>query len=63
MLVLKRKIGEEIIINGDTLVTVLSMRGGVVSIGIDAPDDVDVDRTEVHRRKHGCERVAKDAAE
>jgi carbon storage regulator len=51
MLVLTRKIGEVIVIGGDTRVTVVGVRGGQVRLGIDAPDDVAVDRQEVRARR------------
>lgn len=50
MLVLTRKPGEAIVIDGDIRVTVLSVKGDRVRIGIDAPAQVRVDREEVHRR-------------
>ena len=50
MLVLSRKIGEEIIIDGRIRVTVTGIKGDKARIGIDAPPDVRVDREEVHRR-------------
>jgi carbon storage regulator len=50
MLVLSRKIGEEIIIDGRIRVCVTEIRGGKVRIGIDAPPEVRIDRAEVHRR-------------
>ena len=50
MLVLSRRLGEEIIIDGHIRVSVLSVTGGRVHIGIAAPDDIAVDRAEVHDR-------------
>ena len=51
MLVLSRKIGEEIII-GDTIrIKVVAVDGGKVRIGVAAPKDVIVDRQEVHEKK------------
>ena len=52
MLVLTRKTGEKIIINEDTVITVLKVdpRTDQVKIGIDAPRDVTVHREEVHKR-------------
>ena len=40
MLVLTRKIGEEIVIGGDIRIKVLEVRGAKVRIGVVAPDDV-----------------------
>lgn len=48
MLVLTRKIGETIIIGGNITVTILDGgRGEGVRIGIDAPRDVSIHRSEV----------------
>lgn len=51
MLVLSRRPGEEIIIDGNIKVTVVSVKGDRVRIGITAPDNVQVDRAEVHARR------------
>ena len=51
MLVLSRKIGESIIIDGGITVTVVAVNGNKVRIGISAPPDVTVDREEVHVRR------------
>jgi carbon storage regulator len=51
MLVLTRKVGEVIVIGGDTRVAVVEIRGGKVRIGIDAPGNVAVDRQEVRDRR------------
>lgn len=50
MLVLTRQIGQEIVIDGNIRVTITSVKGDRVRIGISAPPDVRVDREEVHRR-------------
>ena len=47
MLVLSRKVGESIVIGGEVVVTVLEVRGEVIRLGIDAPRDVVVHRSEV----------------
>lgn len=51
MLVLTRKVGEGIVIGGNIHVQIVHMGGGKVRIGIVAPEDVTVDRQEVHSRK------------
>ncbi|MFF2912233.1 carbon storage regulator CsrA [Paenibacillus sp. NPDC057934] len=47
MLVLTRKKGESIVIQNDIVVTVLSVDGDVVKIGISAPKDIDIYRKEI----------------
>ncbi|ADM72170.1 Carbon storage regulator [Paenibacillus polymyxa E681] len=47
MLVLTRKKGESIVIQNDIVVTVLSVDGDTVKIGISAPKDIDIYRNEV----------------
>jgi len=53
MLVLSRRVGEEIIINDNVRVTVVAVKGDRVRLGIVAPRDVTVDRSEVHERRLG----------
>ena len=50
MLVLSRKVGEEILIGGSILVTVVRVQGNRVQIGIEAPRDVVVNREEIRQR-------------
>lgn len=52
MLILTRRVGETLVIgeDGDTKITVLSVKGNQVRIGIDAPKDVVVNREEIHKR-------------
>jgi carbon storage regulator len=51
MLVLTRKVGEEIVIGGDIRVVVVAVQGAKVRIGITAPKDVVVDRQEIHDQR------------
>ena len=51
MLVLSRKVGEEIVIGGNIRIMVVEIRGGKVRLGIDAPKDVPVDRQEIHEKR------------
>ena len=51
MLVLTRRPGEQLIIAGDIVVTVVAIEGNKVRIGVDAPRSVRVDREEVHKRR------------
>jgi carbon storage regulator CsrA len=47
MLVLSRKTRQEIMIGPDVVVTVVSVKGNRVKIGIEAPDNVNVVRKEL----------------
>jgi carbon storage regulator len=51
MLVLSRRPGEEIVVNNNIRITVVSVKGDRVRLGITAPNDVPVDRAEVHARR------------
>jgi len=58
MLVLTRKIGEEIIINDEICVSVVRLRGNRVQIGIKAPTGVPIRRRELTDSKRaGRERT------
>jgi len=48
MLVLSRKVNENIIIDGRIIVKVVRVDGGMVKLGISAPSDVPVHRQEVY---------------
>ena len=48
MLVLSRKIGEEIKIGNSVTVTILGYDRGVVRLGIQAPRDIQVHRKEIY---------------
>lgn len=52
MLVLTRQIDQSIIIGDDIVITVLAINRGQIRIGIDAPENVMVDREEVRHRKN-----------
>ena len=49
MLVLSRKIGEEIVIAGNIRVKVVGIQGNRVKLGVVAPEEVTVHREEIHR--------------
>ena len=51
MLILTRRVGETIMIGDDITVTVLSVKGNQVRIGIEAPPQIVVDRSEVRERR------------
>ncbi|AUO06906.1 carbon storage regulator [Paenibacillus jamilae] len=47
MLVLSRKKGESVVIHNDIVITVLSVEGDNVKLGISAPKDIDIYRKEI----------------
>jgi carbon storage regulator len=51
MLVLTRRLGEVIVIDGKIRVKIVSIDGGKVRLGIAAPQSIPVDREEVHRQR------------
>jgi carbon storage regulator len=56
MLVLTRKAGQSIVIGDGIEVTVLSVAGDKVRVGIEADKDIPIYRDEVHRRMAAEER-------
>ena len=62
MLILSRRAGEAIIVDEKVTLTVLSIKGRQVRIGIDAPDDVSVHREEIFHRIKSGEDTGFDAA-
>jgi carbon storage regulator len=60
MLVLTRRVGEEVVIDGGISIAVLSVKGGQIRLGITAPRSVGVRRQELLVRAE--ERGAKVAA-
>lgn len=51
MLVLSRRVGEEIVIDGAIRVTIIAVNGDRVRLGIAAPPAVAVARKEIHDRR------------
>ena len=47
MLVLSRKVDEQIVINENIVITVIEIRGDKVRLGIDAPKEIPIHRKEV----------------
>jgi carbon storage regulator len=61
MLVLTRKVGEEIIIEEEIRVIVVDIEGTRVRLGITAPRETVVDRREIYeRRRRQCPRQTSD---
>jgi carbon storage regulator len=48
MLILSRKPGESIVIDGRIIIRIMRLEGEVVKVGIDAPIDIPVHRQEVY---------------
>jgi carbon storage regulator len=51
MLVLTRRVGETVVIDGDIRVTVVAIQGDKIRLGFVAPESVTVDREEIHQRR------------
>jgi len=51
MLVLSRKKNESVLVGENIVVTVLKIEGDKIRLGIDAPADVEIDRSEVRQAK------------
>ena len=47
MLVLTRKLGEEIVVNGQITIKVVDIKQGKIRLGIEAPADVPIRRKEL----------------
>ncbi len=58
MLVLTRKLGEEIRIGEDIVVSIVEIKGGHVRIGIKAPPSVVIHRGEIYERVKQENRLA-----
>jgi carbon storage regulator len=52
MLVLTRKIGEQIVIGDDIKIKIVEVKGKQVRVGIEAPRSVEVNREEIYQQKH-----------
>ena len=51
MLVLTRKVGEALIVDDNIRITVVGIRGDKVRLGVVAPEEVIVDRQEIHEKR------------
>jgi carbon storage regulator len=61
MLILTRRVGEAVKIGDDVTISVLSVKGNQVRLGVAAPRDVAVHREEVFERLHPADGAATDA--
>lgn len=50
MLILTRRVGEAVMIGDDVTISVLSVKGNQVRLGIDAPRSTPVHREEIYKR-------------
>lgn len=50
MLILTRRLGESVILNDNTKITILSIKGNQVRLGAIAPKEVPIHREEVYER-------------
>jgi carbon storage regulator len=48
MLILTRRTGEKLMVGGDVTVTVLSVKGNQIRLGIEAPPEIRVHREEIY---------------
>ncbi|ARM32548.1 carbon storage regulator CsrA [Legionella longbeachae] len=64
MLILSRRVGESVVINGEIICTVLGFKGNQVSLGFDAPEDVVIHREEIFKKiqEEQIERIKEQAA-
>ncbi|RMH50200.1 MAG: carbon storage regulator [Zetaproteobacteria bacterium] len=51
MLILTRRVGEAITVGDQVQIKVLSIKGGQVRLGVDAPQTVHIDREEVYQQR------------
>lgn len=50
MLILTRRVSEEVMIGDDIKIKILGVKGNQVRIGVAAPEDVSVHREEIYQR-------------
>lgn len=58
MLILTRRVGENIVVGDDIVISVLEVRGDAVRIGVQAPRSVTVHREEVYRELQQANQAA-----
>jgi len=55
MLILERRIGESLTIGNTTKVVVLSIQGNKVRLGVNAPRNIIINRTEVQKQQEAIQ--------
>ena len=50
MLILTRKLGEQITIGDDIIITLLEIKGAQVKLGVEAPKSISIHRQEIYER-------------
>ncbi|VGM96130.1 Carbon storage regulator [uncultured Avibacterium sp.] len=50
LLILTRKVGESLLIGDEISITILSVRGNQIKVGVNAPKEVSVYREEIFQR-------------
>lgn len=50
MLILTRKVGKSLLIGDEISITILSVRGNQIKVGVNAPKEVSVYREEIYQR-------------
>ena len=63
MLILSRRTDESIVIGDEVTITILSVKGKQVRIGITAPPDVSVHREEIYQRIQSGDETVGEGAE
>jgi len=61
MLVLTRRVGEEIVIDGNIRITVVDVSGERARLGVSAPPSIRVDRLEIYHRRARSQAGAREA--
>lgn len=56
MLVLTRKVGEEIVIADCIALKIVKIKGNQVQVAFDAPKDIEILRKEIHEKKNNLTR-------
>lgn len=57
MLVLGRKVGQSVVVNGDITVTVLAVNGSYIHLGFEAPREIPIHRKEILDEQDSTDRT------